>query len=91
MLVVAAGAAGAAEPAPLEATTAGGDRVRLFPNGRWEFIDARKAEAARPAVQAYDKQHDDAKSAEQGGLFGFGRKVAPGDPDYNRGSLGGKH
>ena len=26
----------------------------------------------------------------QGGIFGVGRKVKPGDPDYNRGSLGGK-
>jgi hypothetical protein len=80
----------AADP-PVEATTASGDRVRLFPNGRWEYVDAKKAEAQKPVVQAYDKAHDDETSRQQGGLFGIGRKINPGDPDYNRGSLGGKH
>lgn len=87
--LVASTASSAADP--LDAVTAGGDRVRLFPNGRWEYVDPKKAEAQRPVVQAYDQQHDAEKAAEQGGLFGFGRKVKPGDPDYNRGSLGGKH
>ena len=27
---------------PLEATTASGEKVRLFPNGRWEYIDAKR-------------------------------------------------
>ncbi len=79
-------AAFAADEPPLEGTTAKGDRIRLFPTGRWEFVDAKKAEAARPAVEAYNKE----KSLEQGGILGFGRKIKPGDPDYNRGSLGGK-
>ena len=82
---------GAAHAAvPLEATTVQGERVRLFENGRWEYVDAKKAEAQKPIVAAYDKQHDDAKASEQGGLFGVGRKIKPGDKDYNRGSLGGK-
>ncbi len=83
--------AGGAEPQAVEATTAAGDRVRLFPSGRWEFVDAKKADAQKPIVEAFDRQHDDEKSLEQGGLFGIGRKVKPGDADYNRGSLGGKH
>jgi hypothetical protein len=32
---------------PLEATTADGQKVRLFPNGRWEFVDAAKAAEAQ--------------------------------------------
>lgn len=82
------GAAHAA--APIEATTAQGERVRLHENGRWEYVDPKKADAQKPIVAAYDREHDDAKASEQGGLFGFGRKVKPGDKDYNRGSLGGK-
>ena len=80
----------AGDPTPLEATTGGGDKVRLFPNGRWEYVDAKKAEVQKPVVQAYEKKQDEDKSREQGGLFGLGRKIKPGDPDYNRGSLGGK-
>ena len=72
--------------APMAGTTASGDRIRLYPTGRWEYVDAKKAEAQRPAVEAYEKE----RSLEQGGLLGIGRKVKPGDPDYNRGSLGGK-
>ena len=87
-LALSVGVAHAA--APVEATTAQGERVRLYENGRWEYVDTKKAEAQKPIVAAYDKQQDDAKAAEQGGLFGFGRKVKPGDKDYNRGSLGGK-
>lgn len=80
-----AGAAYAADP-PIDGTTAQGDRIRLFPNGRWEYVEPKKAEAQRPAVEAYEKE----RSLEQGGIMGIGRKVKPGDPDYNRGSLGGK-
>jgi len=83
-----AGAAYAADP--IEATTAKGERVRLFENGRWEYVDPKKAEAQKPVVAAYEKERDEAKAKEQGGLFGFGRTIKPGDKDYNRGSLGGK-
>ncbi len=89
-LIALAAIARAADAPPIEATTAQGDRVRLFPTGRWEYVDARKAEAQKPIVDAYQKAHDDEKALEQGGLFGVGRKIKPGDPDYNRGSLGGK-
>ena len=86
LATVALSSAFAADAPPLEGTTSSGDRVRLYPNGRWEYVEAKKAEAARPAVEAYDKE----KSLEQGGILGVGRKIKPGDPDYNRGSLGGK-
>ena len=69
---------------PIEATTAQGDRVQLHSSGRREYVDARKAEAQRPVVDAYEKE----KSLEQGGILGIGRKVRPGDADYNRGSMG---
>ena len=80
------GAVAAEVGEPLDGTTAQGDRIRLYPNGRWEYVDAKKAEEQRPAVEAYEKE----RSLEQGGLLGIGRKVKPGDPDYNRGSMGGK-
>jgi hypothetical protein len=90
VLLCATHVALAADPPPVEATTGTGDKVRLFPNGRWEYVDVKKAEAQKPVVQAFDKKQDDEKSREQGGLFGLGRKIKPGDPDYNRGSLSGK-
>ncbi len=78
----------------IEARTAQGERVRLYPNGRWEYVDAEKADAQRPVVERFDRERDQemsrAKSLEQGGLMGIGRKLKPGDADYNRGSLGGK-
>ncbi len=86
-LAAATTTAVAADPAaPIDGTTAAGDRIRLYPNGRWEYVEAKKAEEQRPVVEAYDRE----KSLEQGGILGIGRKIKPGDPDYNRGSLGGK-
>lgn len=73
--------------APVEATTAGGDKVLLHPDGRWEYADPKKrAESPRPAPAAAQP----AAAPTQGGLFGVGRTIAPGDPDYSRGSLSGK-
>jgi hypothetical protein len=76
----------AQQPAALEATTAGGDRVWLHPNGRWEYADAHKAEQARRAALQYP-ENQGCPSGMQGGFFGFGRCIAPGDKDYNRGTL----
>jgi hypothetical protein len=72
-----------AQDAAIEATTAAGEKVRLLPNGRWEFVDEKKAEVQRAAARA----ETDREQRAQGGLFGIGRKVYEGDKDYNRGTL----
>ena len=74
---------------PVEAVTVNGEKVRLFPNGRWEYVDAAKALAAAQKAAAYPENQTRPEGA-QGGLFGVGRTVMPGDKDYNRGSLNPK-
>lgn len=75
---------------PLEAVTANGEKVRLFPNGRWEFVDAAKAAEAQQQAAQYPENKTRPVEA-QGGLFGgIGRIIMPGDKDYNRGSLNPK-
>lgn len=74
---------------PLEAVTAQGDTVRLYPNGRWEYADPQKAARAQEVAAAYPENKTRPVEA-QGGLFGVGRVIMPGDKDYNRGSLSGK-
>jgi hypothetical protein len=91
ILVLAAGPCLAAEldRTPIEAATVDGEKVRLFPNGRWEFVDAAKAAEAQKLAAEYPENK--ARPAEaQGGVFGIGRTVMPGDKDYNRGSLNPK-
>ena len=92
-LMAGAGMVLAAEPqldrTPVEATTAQGDAVRLYPNGRWEFVDATKAAKAKEVAAAYPENNTRPVEA-QGGVFGVGRTLMPGDKDYNRGSLSGK-
>lgn len=93
VLALVAGAPFAAEldRTPLEAVTANGEKVRLFPNGRWEFVDAAKAAEAQQAAAQYPENKTRPVEA-QGGLFGgFGRAIMPGDKDYNRGSLNPKN
>lgn len=91
LLALAAGQGAAAEldRTPLDATTANGQQVRLFPNGRWEFVDAAKAAAAQKVAAEYPENKTRPVEA-QGGLFGVGRTLMPGDKDYNRGSLNPK-
>lgn len=74
---------------PVDAVTAQGDAVRLYPNGRWEFVDAAKAAKAKALAAAYPENNIRPAEA-QGGSFGIGRTIMPGDKDYNRGSLSGK-
>jgi hypothetical protein len=74
-----------AQPA-LEATTATGEKVRLFPNGRWEYAEEKKAAVQRQAAEAETAR----ERSGQGGFLGFGRRVYEGDKDYNRGSLNPK-
>jgi hypothetical protein len=72
-----------AQESAIEATTVAGEKVRLLPNGRWEYADQKKAEPQRKAAA---EELERERSA-QGGWFGLGRKVYEGDKDYNRGSL----
>ena len=65
------------------------EKVRLFPNGRWEYVDAAKAAAAQQTAAKYPENQTRPEGA-QGGLFGVGRIIMPGDKDYNRGSLNPK-
>ena len=75
--------------APIDAISVDGDKVRLYPNGRWEYVDANKA--AKASEQASQYPENKTRPAEaQGGLFGIGRTIMPGDKDYNRGSMSGK-
>jgi hypothetical protein len=92
ILALAAGQCFATEldRTPLEAVTVDGQKVRLFPNGRWEFADAAKAAEAQQLAAQYPENKTRPVEA-QGGLFGgFGRVIMPGDKDYNRGSLNPK-
>jgi len=72
-----------AQPAPIEATTASGEKVRLHADGRWEYADPVKAEPQRKAREAELER----ERSSQGGWFGIGRRVQEGDRDYNRGTL----
>lgn len=92
MLALAAGQGFAAEldRTPIEAATVDGQKVRLFPNGRWEYVDAAKAGEAQQLAAQYPENKTRPIEA-QGGLFGgVGRVIMPGDKDYNRGSLNPK-
>jgi hypothetical protein len=74
--------AGAQVPAgAIEATTGSGQKIWLLPGGRWEYADQKKAEPQRQERRAEDERERNAQ-----GLFG-GRRVYPGDKDYNRGTL----
>lgn len=87
VLVVASGwAAGADSSDAVEATTATGDKVLLHPNGRWEYVDQKKAAEARAVAKQYP-ENQGCPPGSQGQFFGVGRCIPPGDKDYNRGSL----
>lgn len=83
------GAAAELDRTPVEALTVNGEKVRLFPNGRWEYVDAARAAAAQQTAARYPENQARPEGA-QGGLFGVGRIILPGDKDYNRGSLNPK-
>jgi hypothetical protein len=86
-LAVASGlAAGADSRGAVEATTPAGDKVLLHPNGRWEYVDQKKAGEAKAIAQQYP-ENQGCPPGSQGQFFGVGRCIAPGDKDYNRGSL----
>ncbi|MGD9788159.1 MAG: hypothetical protein AB7U30_09435 [Sulfuricellaceae bacterium] len=87
--LLAAALPAGADTAPIEATTATGDKVLLQPNGRWQYVDPQKAAVAKQIADRYPENHLRPEAA-QGGWMGLGRTVMPGDKDYNRGSLSGK-
>lgn len=71
---------------PVEAVTANGEKVRLFDNGRWEYVDESKAVVQRQAASAEVARERNS----QGGFLGIGRRIHEGDKDYNRGTLNPK-
>lgn len=94
---IAAGFA-CAQSAPIEATTAAGEKVRLLPDGRWEWVDGQKAAVQRTERAVEAKRQQEVREAELkreraaqgGGLLGLGRTIYEGDRDYNRGTLNPK-
>lgn len=87
-LLASAAIAGEA-PADLKAVTDSGDVVVLHPNGRWEFVDSKKAAEAQAIAEQFP-ENQGCPSSMQGGFLGFGRCIPKGDKDYNRGSMSGK-
>ena len=87
-----------AQQGPIEATTSTGERVRLLPDGRWEYVDGQKAAVQRTERAVEAKKQEEVKQAEikrergaqGGGQLGLGRTIYEGDKDYNRGSMNPK-
>lgn len=95
LLLIAALAAGPVLAAdldrtPVEAQTADGQKVRLYPNGRWEYVDAAKAAEAQKVAAEYPENKTRPVDSQGIVIGGVGRYVMPGDKDYNRGSLNPK-
>lgn len=74
---------------PLAGKTANGEDVLLFPNGRWEYVNTVKAAEAKKVADQFP-ENKVCPAGAQGGLFGVGRCIMPGDKEYNRRSLSGK-
>ena len=74
---------------PIAGKTANGEDVLLFPNGRWEYVNTVKAAEAKKVADTFP-ENKGCPPGSQGGLFGVGRCIKPGDKDYNRRSLSGK-
>jgi hypothetical protein len=77
------------EAKPIQATTTQGDSVVLHPNGRWEFVDHKKAAVAKEVASQYE-ENQGCPNGTQGGFLGFGRCIPKDDKDFNRGSMSGK-
>jgi hypothetical protein len=102
MLLAAGLASAQPDKQPIDTTTPGGEKIRLFPDGHWEYVDGKKAEEQRTERAVEVKQQQQAQQeaqqaalacgghAQGGGQIGLGRTICPGDPDYNRGSLNPK-
>ena len=87
-----------AQTIAIEATTSAGERVRLLPDGRWEWIEGNKAALQKSERELAARRQDEQRqvelkrerNAQGGGLLGLGRTVYEGDKDYNRGTLNPK-
>ena len=87
-----------AQASAIEATTTAGERVRLMPDGRWDWVDGNKAALQKSERDVAARRQDEQRQAELkrergaqgGGLLGLGRTVYEGDKDYNRGTLNPK-
>ncbi|HEX6733936.1 MAG TPA: hypothetical protein VF096_03910 [Azonexus sp.] len=90
LLATAAAAAADLDRTPLDAQTADGQKVKLYPNGRWEFVDAAKAEEAKRVAAEYPENKTRPLDSQGIIIGGVGRVIMPGDKDYNRGSLNPK-
>jgi predicted metalloenzyme YecM len=66
----------------IEATTNTGDKVILFPNSRWEYVEVAKAAEASNIAKQYP-ENQTYPHGSQGGWFGT-RCILPGDPEFNR-------
>lgn len=77
------------ERTPIAGKTANGEDILLFPNGRWEYVNTVKAAEAKKVADQFP-ENKGCPAGTQGGLFGVGRCIKPGDKDYNRRSLSGK-
>jgi len=71
---------------PIEATTAKGEKVMLYPTGKWEFVDVAKAAEAKKVAEQFPENKVRPVDAQGGWLPGT-KTLMPGDKDYNRGSL----
>ena len=91
---LAACCAAHAQQGVVEATTANGEKVRLLPDGRWEWVEPQKAAVQQQQRREEDEQRQAElrreRSAQGGGVIGIGRTLYEGDKDYNRGSLNPK-
>jgi hypothetical protein len=74
---------------PVEATTAKGEKVMLYPTGKWEFVDVAKAAEAKKVAEQFPENKVRPIDA-QGGWAPGTKMLMPGDKDYNRGSLNKK-
>lgn len=90
VLIASTSLAGDLDRSPLEAATVDGEKVRLFPNGRWEFVDQAKAAKARELAADYPENRTRPIESQGVVVGGIGRIIMPGDKDYNRGSLNPK-
>ncbi len=73
----------------IEALTNSGEKVILHADGKWEFVNAQKAAAAKEIAIKLDPAAN-CPAGSQGTFFGFGRCILPGDKDYQTGSRSGK-